>query len=303
MLAAFKFVLGLAAMNLISTSLLQAQAHFDHHPSTIQQHGNHFHQVPAHIDLHHNGHVHHGVTVVSPPSTPIIHGSHVHSTPTIIHQNPQYIPSGTIINSTVVSNSTSVPVNTVPFQGSGLKIINPATNVGPIDFVIDSQNYKLQAGQQIELKAKPTYVLKFDRGNGQGQKSYTIKDGDLYNFNVSNSSWDLTLQAPPTTSIVATTSTTVPSVISSAKPVLPTIDGSSVGKQAKILIDNAPLMNGTEQLGTIDRGQALKILAEKGNWLQVQTTWLNKNGWIKKELVEVTADVAPPADDVAPPAN
>jgi hypothetical protein len=34
-------------------------SHFDYHPGTFYQHGNHFHYQPGHYDFHRTGHWHH----------------------------------------------------------------------------------------------------------------------------------------------------------------------------------------------------------------------------------------------------
>jgi hypothetical protein len=33
-------------------------SHYHYHPATLQQHGNHFHVIPGHYDLHQTGHWH-----------------------------------------------------------------------------------------------------------------------------------------------------------------------------------------------------------------------------------------------------
>jgi len=33
-------------------------SHYDYHPGSFQQHGNHFHYTPGHYDLHQTGHYH-----------------------------------------------------------------------------------------------------------------------------------------------------------------------------------------------------------------------------------------------------
>jgi hypothetical protein len=73
---------------------------------------------------------------------------------------------------------------------------------------------------------------------------------------------------------------------------------------AQILQNDSPLMSGGEQLGSIDRGQVLKIVNTQGNWVQLETNWLGKNAWIRKEHVQIvdTRNQAL-ADDIAPPAN
>lgn len=81
-----------------------------------------------------------------------------------------------------------------------------------------------------------------------------------------------------------------------------TSSASGVG-MAKILQDDSPLMSGGEQLGSIDRGQELKVMNIQGNWVQLETTWLKANAWIRKDLVDL-GNVAMPANtDVAPLAN
>ncbi len=72
--------------------------------------------------------------------------------------------------------------------------------------------------------------------------------------------------------------------------------------QAQILQNDSPLMSGGEQLGSIDRGQVLKIVNMQGNWIQLETNWLGKNAWIRKELVLIPSNPLI-ADEIAPPAN
>ncbi|MDX1962021.1 MAG: hypothetical protein SFX18_02635 [Pirellulales bacterium] len=77
-----------------------------------------------------------------------------------------------------------------------------------------------------------------------------------------------------------------------------------VGRQARVLQDDAPLMDGADQLGSIDRGQTLKILDVRGTWIKLETDWLRKNAWIKKDLIEVVSDnSASAAENNAPPAE
>jgi hypothetical protein len=72
---------------------------------------------------------------------------------------------------------------------------------------------------------------------------------------------------------------------------------------AQVLQNDSPLMSGSDQLGTIDRGQVLKVLNMQGNWIQLETNWLGKNAWIRKETVQMN-EISPQGNqDVAPLAN
>jgi len=88
----------------------------------------------------------------------------------------------------------------------------------------------------------------------------------------------------------------------------PQIAGSPMNQslergQAQVLQNDSPLMSGKDQLGTIDRGQVLKVLEVRGNWVQLETTWLNSNAWIRKDMIQMS-EVNPQANgDVAPLAN
>jgi hypothetical protein len=49
------------AFNYNSAPRYYAQPHWDYHPTTVRRHGNHYHVVPGHYDLHVPGrHPHHG---------------------------------------------------------------------------------------------------------------------------------------------------------------------------------------------------------------------------------------------------
>jgi len=72
---------------------------------------------------------------------------------------------------------------------------------------------------------------------------------------------------------------------------------------AQVLQDDSPLMSGVEQLGSIDRGQVLKVLDVRGNWVQLETTWLNSNAWIRRDMIQMS-EISPQGNqDVAPLAN
>lgn len=78
---------------------------------------------------------------------------------------------------------------------------------------------------------------------------------------------------------------------------VPVADGMAV-----VLQDDSPLMSAADQLGSIDRGQSLRVLSIQGNWVQLETTWLQKNAWIRKNLVQMNDNIQPP-NDIAPPAT
>jgi hypothetical protein len=71
---------------------------------------------------------------------------------------------------------------------------------------------------------------------------------------------------------------------------------------ALVLQNDSPLMNAAEQLGSIDRGQTLRVLNIQGNWVQLDTDWLGKNAWIRSNHVRMNDNIQPP-NDIAPPAT
>lgn len=71
---------------------------------------------------------------------------------------------------------------------------------------------------------------------------------------------------------------------------------------ALVMQDDSPLMNGGDQLGSIDRDQTLRVLNIQGNWVQLETNWLGKNAWIRRNQVRMNDNIQPP-NDIAPPAT
>jgi hypothetical protein len=71
---------------------------------------------------------------------------------------------------------------------------------------------------------------------------------------------------------------------------------------ALVLQNDTPLMHGSEQLGSIDRDQTLRVLDVRGNWVQLETNWLGKNTWLRRDQIHMNDNIRL-SNDIAPPAT
>lgn len=77
---------------------------------------------------------------------------------------------------------------------SGTYLMNKQENGATIKYVIANTNFSMEAGQTQVLQAGRTWVIKFDRGEGNGEAQYTLNDG-TYLFGTANGGWELFKQA------------------------------------------------------------------------------------------------------------
>jgi hypothetical protein len=71
-----------------------------------------------------------------------------------------------------------------------VRIMNPAATNGPINFMINGQVVRLQAGEAGDFRVDGSGLVKFHRGGNFGATSYTLKEG-AYCFEPTAQGWDL----------------------------------------------------------------------------------------------------------------
>ena len=72
----------------------------------------------------------------------------------------------------------------------GTLLLNPAENGGTVEYVIANTNYSLQPTYTHTLPSGKSWVIRFDRGAGHGEATYTLADG-TYVFGSSDKGWEL----------------------------------------------------------------------------------------------------------------
>ncbi len=77
---------------------------------------------------------------------------------------------------------------------SGLLLVNPEDTQSPVNYQLNGQPFELQPGYNQQLGGPSTWVIEFDRGNGNGLARYTLTDG-TYLFTLTDAGWELYLQA------------------------------------------------------------------------------------------------------------
>ncbi len=74
--------------------------------------------------------------------------------------------------------------------GVVVRIMNPAATHTPINFIMNGQVVRLQAGEAGDFRVDGSGVAKFDRGGNFGATSYTLKEG-IYRFEPTAQGWEL----------------------------------------------------------------------------------------------------------------
>ncbi len=72
----------------------------------------------------------------------------------------------------------------------GVLIMNPKENATSIEYVLANQQYSIAPGYSQPLPSEKSWVIRFDRGQGQGEASYTLAAG-TYTFESTAKGWDL----------------------------------------------------------------------------------------------------------------
>jgi hypothetical protein len=207
-----KRILSLTAMltMLAYVPSLWAQ-HDDDHGGHYDIDGDHidYHQ-PSHWDYHnghwdfHQGHVDHMY-----PSTPIwtypsfdypsiVYPSTVYPS-TVYPGSIQSTPSSSIVTNSVPVNqapqSTRVVAGFTPNQAP-IFVVNPKNYETTLAFNLNGQTVRLEPGKQWEGIFDRSYIIEFDRGNGNGIAKYTLRDGN-FEFVFGDKGWDLKKTQPP----------------------------------------------------------------------------------------------------------
>lgn len=73
---------------------------------------------------------------------------------------------------------------------SGVLLLNPTENGTPIHYDINGTSYTMQPGYTQTLPAGTSWTIRFDRGEGNNEARYTLKDGSYY-FASSDKGWEL----------------------------------------------------------------------------------------------------------------
>ncbi|MGE5755148.1 MAG: hypothetical protein ACM35G_05455, partial [Planctomycetaceae bacterium] len=74
--------------------------------------------------------------------------------------------------------------------GNGVVVVNPKESGGAIKYTVANYPYEMKAGQSQSLAGGQSWVIEFDRGQGQEQARYTLTEG-AYEFFVGDRGWDL----------------------------------------------------------------------------------------------------------------
>jgi hypothetical protein len=75
-------------------------------------------------------------------------------------------------------------------SGSGVLVTNPRESGGAIHYSVSNFPYEMKAGESQTLPAGRTWIIEFDRGQGQGKARYALDEG-TYEFFVGARGWDL----------------------------------------------------------------------------------------------------------------
>ncbi|REK18413.1 MAG: hypothetical protein DWQ37_04055 [Planctomycetota bacterium] len=73
---------------------------------------------------------------------------------------------------------------------SGTYIMNPKDSPAEVSYVVSNHNYTIKPGYTQLLDSGETWVIRFDKGEGQGEAKYTLSDG-TYVFGTSDDTWNL----------------------------------------------------------------------------------------------------------------
>jgi hypothetical protein len=107
------------------------------------------------------------------------------------------IPTGTLApdsaNVIVPDSTNAVDAGVV----SGLILVNPEDTQSPVSYQLNRQPFELQSGYNQQLGGPGTWLIEFDRGNGNGLARYTLTDG-TYVFTLTDAGWELYRQAADT---------------------------------------------------------------------------------------------------------
>lgn len=250
----------------IGASQAQAQyGHYDYYPGSTYSHGNHYHVTPGHYDYHPHSHVHAHPIPVAPyyPAPIAING-----------------PAACIQDSCCNHGTTLPPVQFNP-NTNDPRNFGPQVNMGPVS----------PAGNPDLNNQVPTVIPNPNAAN-------IGADASEVNPSPAN------VPQPPAPNFTAPQQQQNPLLgqpnAAGQQNVPQQLNGPGT---AQILQDDSPLMSGAEQLGSIDRGQVLKVIDVRGNWVQLETDWLKSNAWIRKDLVQLSGVNQQQTADVAPLAN
>jgi hypothetical protein len=88
----------------------------------------------------------------------------------------------------------SVTTNYPPVNGGApavIRIVNPATSAGAVNYQVNGYEYTIEPGQAQTLTADRTWTIGFNRGPDLGDAEYSLTSGD-YKFGVDNDDgWNL----------------------------------------------------------------------------------------------------------------
>ncbi len=112
-----------------------------------------------------------------------------------------------VVQRPILENTLPVPV----FSGGPIKIVNPATNTGRLNYTLNGMPYSIEPGQTQEFTEDRAWVIDFDRGRSLGMARYSLQTG-VYRFAMTDRGWELYNEPLPRPATGAMSPDTPPSL-------------------------------------------------------------------------------------------